>query len=100
MQCAIVCCKSNARKVPLNYILLFVFTACEAFFFSYAASLYDANSSIMAGGMTAGMTVALFLYAVFTKTDFTVCGSLFFVLFVSFILVAIFSIFMATVSWW
>ena len=28
IEIAIICCKGCSRKVPTNYILLFVFTAC------------------------------------------------------------------------
>ena len=28
VECAILCCKSVARKTPWNYVLLFIFTAC------------------------------------------------------------------------
>ena len=28
IECAILCCKSVARKTPWNYVLLFTFTAC------------------------------------------------------------------------
>lgn len=30
ISCALICCQKNARKVPLNYILLAVFTVCWA----------------------------------------------------------------------
>jgi len=54
----------------------------------------------MAGGMTAAMTVALTIYAFTTKTDFTVCGSLFFCLSIGLLLLCLFSIFMCFVTWW
>ena len=54
----------------------------------------------MAGGMTAAMTVALTIYAFTTKTDFTVCGSLFFCLSIGLLLLCLFSIFMSFVTWW
>ena len=74
IEIALICCSSVARKVPLNFILLAVFTLLEAFVFAFICASYNAASCIMAAGMTAGVTVALTLYAVFTKTDFTVCG--------------------------
>ena len=42
VQCAIMCCRQVARKVPTNYILLTVFTLCQAFFFSWVAAQYTA----------------------------------------------------------
>ena len=70
----LICCPSNARKVPMNYILLAVFTLLESFAFSFICSGYDASSCIAAAAMTAAVTVALTLYAACTKKDFTVCG--------------------------
>ncbi len=43
-------------------------------------TMYDAESVLSSALMTAGMTVALTIYAFTTKTDFTVCGGLFFVM--------------------
>jgi len=89
-----------ARKVPINFILLGIFTVCQAFFFCYAAAQFTPESSLMAGGMTAGMTVALTIYAMYTKTDFTVCGSLFFVISAGMLLLMLFSLFMSFATWW
>ena len=54
----------------------------------------------MAGGMTAGMTLALTIYAMYTKTDFTVCGSLFFIISAGMLLLMLFSLFMSFATWW
>ena len=54
----------------------------------------------MAAGMTAVMTVSLTIYAIFTKTDFTACYSLFFCLAVGMFMLVITSIFMSFASWW
>ena len=54
----------------------------------------------MAGGMALGMTVALTIYACTTKTDFTVCGSLFFCMSVGLFFLAIISLFMRHNKWW
>ena len=53
----------------------------------------------MAAGMTSGMTTALTIYACTTKTDFTVCGSLFFVISVGMIMLMVVSMFMTFASW-
>ena len=50
--------------------------------------------------MTAGMTVALTIYAFTTKTDFTACYGLMFCMFVGFIMLMFVSIFMTFVTWW
>ena len=54
----------------------------------------------MAGGMTAGMTVGLTAYAYNTKTDFTMCGSLFFILSLALMMLCLVSVFMTFVAWW
>jgi len=86
--------------VPTNYILLLIFTLCQAFYFSVVTTLYTANSVLAAAGMTSVMTVALTIYACTTKTDFTACGALFFCIFIGVILLSIISMFMSFVAWW
>ena len=54
----------------------------------------------MAAGMTLGMTLALTFYALYTDTDFTICGSLFFIISVAILMMIFVSIFMSFVSWW
>ena len=84
----------------MNYLLLFMFTACEAFIFSFITAFYTGESVLTAAGMTAGMTVALTAYACCTKTDFTVCGSLFFVLSIGMFFLMAFSMFFTFAAWW
>ena len=54
----------------------------------------------MAGGMTAAMTIALTVYAANTKTDFTMCGSLFYIMTIGMLLLVVMSLFMTFVEWW
>ena len=54
----------------------------------------------MAGGMTLGMTVALTIYALYTDTDFTACGALFFIIAIGMLMLMLVSIFMTFVAWW
>ena len=96
----ILCCKSMARKVPTNYLLLFIFTSLFSFFFMYVSSLYDVTDVLTAAGMTLGMTVAITLFAFWTKTDFTVCGSLFLCLAIGMLCLGLVSIFCTFSSWW
>ena len=100
IQCAIMCCKSVARKSPNNYILLFVFTACEAFCFSTICAHYPINDCLLAAGMTTAVTLALTFYACTTKSDFTTCGSLFFILAMVMIGLVIASFFLTFAAWW
>ena len=43
VQCAIFCCRDVARKVPMNYILLFIFTACESFILAVICAGYPTS---------------------------------------------------------
>jgi hypothetical protein len=88
-------CTSFARRVPTNYILLLIFTLLEAFIFGHICSFYDTASVITASAITAAVTIALTLYAMFTKTDFTVCGQLFVVLCAVAFLLSIMSFFVS-----
>lgn len=63
--------KELHRRVPYNYILLFTFTILEAFTISCITAFYDPETIALAAGCTAGLTLVLTLYAIFTKTDFT-----------------------------
>ena len=100
IECAILCCKSVARKTPTNYILLFIFTVCQAFVFASFCSHYPSSDVVTAAGMTAAVTVALTFYACTTKTDFTMCGGLFFILGMALICLCIVSFFMTFAAWW
>ena len=77
--CALVCCGFH-RKVPINYILLFVFTACVSWIVGFACAEEDAKTVVEAALLTTGVVLALTLYACTTKTDFTYCGGFLFVL--------------------
>jgi|688.fasta_scaffold619229_1 FtsH-binding integral membrane protein len=67
----LVCCKSMARRVPTNYILLTVFTLCEAVMVSSVTLAYDPVTILIAALLTFGLTFVLTAYACFTKRDLT-----------------------------
>ena len=67
----IVCYRSVAKKVPTNYVFLFVFTLSESYIVSFIASFYDPDIVLAAAVMTLGICVSLTIYAVTTKNDFT-----------------------------
>jgi FtsH-binding integral membrane protein len=79
--CAIICC--YGRTVPANYILLFVFTAAESYCVAGLTSFYDPNTVFMAGLTTALVTIALTIYAMFTKTDISVFYGLIWVVYLA-----------------
>ena len=59
----LICCNGVARRVPINYILLFAFTIVEGFLVATSASYYNAESVALAVGMTAVITVSLTVFA-------------------------------------
>jgi FtsH-binding integral membrane protein len=77
---AIIYIRSASRKVPLNYILLTIFTVCESYGVVAITILYDNKTVAIAAILTAAVVIALTIYACTTKTDITVCGGLMFVL--------------------
>jgi FtsH-binding integral membrane protein len=76
----LTCCKKVARKVPINYILLLVWTFALSYMVATCASLFDPYIVITAAGLTAIVTISLSIYACTTKTDFTFCGGTLFLL--------------------
>ena len=70
----ILCCRSVAQKVPLNYILLLFFTLFESFLVAYTTIYFEPVSVLICAGLTLAVVFGLTLYAIFTKTDLTVCG--------------------------
>ena len=80
----LVCCKKLSRKIPINYILLFIWTFLESFIIATLTSFYNYKIVLSAVGITVGMSVGLTAYACYTKKDFTYYGGILF--FLSFIL--------------
>ena len=70
----IICCPSVASQVPLNYVLLLIFTLCESYLVAYITLFYEPLSVLMCAGITLALVFGLTLYAIFTKTDMTLWG--------------------------
>lgn len=87
------CCFGFARRVPINYILLTLFTLCEAYLISYCCAASDPKIVFMAAVLTMGITVSLTIYAMTTKEDFTYMGGMLFVFGMIFLLGGVFMIF-------
>merc|ERR1711935_101774 len=77
--CALVCCGCD-KKVPVNYLLLALFTFCMSFFVGIITIRYDPKTVLEAACLTAAATIGITIYAFRTKTDFTVCGPMLFVI--------------------
>ena len=71
--------RSLARTVPINFILLAVFTLSESYLVSSITMFYDPQTILIATVLTATIVLALTVYAFTTKTDFTVFGGILFV---------------------
>ena len=97
---ALSCFQSVVRKVPINYILLLAFTLCESYMVAAICSFYTASSVMVAAAETAGLTVVLTLYALFTNRDFTYFGGLTCVILFAIMSLSFVSIFVPFPSWW
>ena len=62
------------RRVPHNYIAMLIFIICESYAVAFICITYTFNSVILVGGMVICLCTGLTLYAIFTKTDFTLWG--------------------------
>ena len=100
IEIVILCCRNCARKVPVNYFLLLIFTTCQSFFFSFVCTHYSSQSCLTAAGMTAIITIGLTVYAYMTSTDFTVWRSLFFLMSLSTMCLMVFSTYLTFGAWW
>jgi len=76
--CALVCCRMD-QKVPINYILLFTFTFCESWCVASICQRTEPKVVLEAAALTTSMVIAITLYAMFTKTDFTLCGPILYI---------------------
>ena len=90
---SLACYRSLSRRVPLNYLLLLGFTITECYMVSFITGITDGITVVMAGGLTAAVTISLTVYAFTTKTDFTTCGGFLFVCVTALIIGSIFAIF-------
>ena len=87
------CFEKLARQVPINYILLFAFTFCEAYLTSYICSTYSTKIVIEAALLTTAAVCGLTIYAFYTKTDFTMMGGMLFIILLVFVVFGIILIF-------
>lgn len=85
--------KEAVKKVPLNYILLIIFTLCKAYMVSSLCSTIRPKIVLVAAVMTMGAVLSITYYSFRTDHDFTIYGGLLFVVLLQFILIGIFCIF-------
>ena len=79
---ALGCYRKIARTVPLNYILLAIFTISESYLVSCITMGYEPKMVATAAVMTAAVTLSLTAYAFSDKSkDFTIMGGMWFMFF-------------------
>lgn len=89
--CVLFCVPKIARQVPTNYLITLAFTFCESYIVAFAcAAVNDGQIVLMAAFMTAAMVGGLTLYAFTTKSDFTICGGMLFVVSACFLMMGLF----------
>ena len=57
------CYPKIARRVPLNFFLLFLFTIAESYLVSFITNSYDVKTVLIAGTLTAAVSISLTIYA-------------------------------------
>jgi len=68
---AFACCDGVRRKSPGNLICLGIFTLAEGVLMGFVVSVYEADEVMMAIGITVILVLALTIFAMQTKIDFT-----------------------------
>lgn len=88
-----ICCRGITRSVPINYILLGLFTIAESYIVGFICSLTSPKIVFMAACMTCIMVIFLTIYAITSKTDITTKGSIVFLLSAALFCLVIFNFF-------
>lgn len=88
----LVCKRDAFRKVPMNYILLFVYTVSMSYLLAAIAATTESDVVLFALGFTVLIVLAVTLYACFTKTDVTKARSIISGLIMTAFLVLIFAL--------
>ena len=63
------------KTVPWNYLYLTTFSTCLGVMVGFFCAQYEAQSVLLVFALTSILVVALTIYAVRTKADFTGCGA-------------------------
>lgn len=89
---ALGCCEGLRRQVPINFMLLAIFTLAQSFTLGMVCAFIDPYIVLMAVGITAAVSFALTLFAFQTRWDFTILGGSLFVALIVFMIFGIFAI--------
>jgi hypothetical protein len=68
----LTCCSSVRRSSPADIICLMIFTLLEGLVLAGVSAITDAETVMMAVGITAVVSLSLTVFAFQTKWDFTV----------------------------
>lgn len=90
INCAMICFMNLTRTVPINYILLGLFTVCEAYMVASVAAVSETEAVLAAAFSTSAIVISITVYVWFTKTDFTVLGPLIVILGMSMCMISLF----------
>ena len=74
----ILVCGKLTNVVPINYILLLIFTIFESITVAFVTVYYEPISVLSCAGLSMLIVFGLTMYACFTKTDFTMMGGFLF----------------------
>uniref|UniRef100_A0A1A9VBI9 Uncharacterized protein n=1 Tax=Glossina austeni TaxID=7395 RepID=A0A1A9VBI9_GLOAU len=89
----LICCDSIRRSSPTNYVCLLLFTLCYGFLLGIMASLYAPDEVLISLGITGAVVLALTLFAMQKKIDFTPLYCIMLIISVVFLLFAIIGVF-------
>ncbi|XP_076455617.1 protein lifeguard 2-like [Babylonia areolata] len=76
----LICIPSVRRKSPGNFICLAIFTVAFSYLTATISSFHDTKIVLLAAGITGAVCLAISIFAVQTKIDFTLCSGLLFAL--------------------
>ena len=94
---AMTCVKTLRVAVPINFIMLSVFTLAESLLLGLACMLHQGEIVLISAAATAAVVIALTAFSFQTKIDFTILrGLMFCVLFVFILFGFLISIFAVT----
>ncbi|CAD8108355.1 unnamed protein product [Paramecium sonneborni] len=103
VEIAIFCCRKVSRRVPLNYILLIIFTLCFSTLVAapcivcFQLLSNGVQLVIIAAAITLIITVLLTTYAWQTKTDYSASGQFCFILSISLLMMCIIGLFIRNI---
>ena len=69
LMCVLACCRKVARKVPINYIILFVFTGLWSYMVAGFTIYFEPSVVLAAAAFTMCMFIGLTALACFTKSE-------------------------------